>query len=93
MSVYKDRSTDCWWVFCRFKDINGVARRTTKRGFKSEEEAKRWEGDLKSLTISEVHHPVAFLRGLRARHQADRSRQYLGAEGGSVSKEDRAVPR
>lgn len=38
MSVYKDRATDWWWVSCRFKDINGVARRTTKRGFKSEEE-------------------------------------------------------
>lgn len=58
MSVYKDRSADCWWVSCRFKDINGVVRRTTKRGFKSEEEAKRWEEDLKaspylrSMTLS-----------------------------------------
>ena len=58
MSVYKDRTTDCWWVSCRFKDINGVARRTTKRGFKSEEEALRWEEELRaspylrSITLS-----------------------------------------
>ena len=38
MNVCKDRSADYWWVSCRFKDINGVVRRTTKRGFKSEEE-------------------------------------------------------
>lgn len=58
MSVYKDRSTDCCWVSRRFKDINGVVRRITKRGFKSEAEAKRWEEDLKaapylrSITLS-----------------------------------------
>lgn len=48
MSVYKDKSGDHWWVSCRFKDINGVPRRTTKWGFKTEEEAKRWEEELKA---------------------------------------------
>lgn len=52
MSVYKDRPTDCWWVSCRFKDINGVARRTTKRGFKTEEEELKAAPCLRSLTLS-----------------------------------------
>lgn len=59
MSVYKDKASDCWFVSCRFKDINGTPKRTTKRGFKTEEEAERWEADLKaspylrSLTLSD----------------------------------------
>lgn len=69
MSVYKDRATDSWIVSCRFKDINGTPKRTTKRGFKTEEEAKRWEEDLKaapylrSLTLSDFFE--AYARDIR----------------------------
>lgn len=48
MSVYKDRATDSWIVSCRFKDINGTPKRTTKRGFKTRGEAEEWERRLKS---------------------------------------------
>ncbi|WP_251178648.1 Arm DNA-binding domain-containing protein [Adlercreutzia agrestimuris] len=62
MSVYKNRSTDCWWVSCRFEDTNGVARRTIKRGFKSEEEAKSWEEDLKASPYLRFFALSRFLR-------------------------------
>lgn len=59
MSVYEDRSSGCWISSCRFKDINGSPKRTTKRGFKTRGEAEEWERRLKSeanirtLTLSE----------------------------------------
>lgn len=59
MSVYEDRSSGCWISSCRFKDANGTPKRTTKRGFKTREEAENWERRLKSeanirtLTLSE----------------------------------------
>ena len=59
MSIYKDKARNCWISSCRFKDANGTAKRTTKRGFKTKEEAEEWERRLKSgakirtLTLSE----------------------------------------
>lgn len=47
MSVYEDKPAGCWVSSCRFKDLNGVAKRTTKRGFKTKEEAEEWERRLK----------------------------------------------
>lgn len=59
MSVYRDKSGNCWISSCRFKNANGTPKRTTKRGFKTKEEAEEWERRLKSeanirtLTLSE----------------------------------------
>lgn len=59
MSVYEDRSSGCWISSCRFKDINGTPKRTTKRGFSTKKDAEDWERRLKSeanirtLTLSE----------------------------------------
>lgn len=59
MSVYKDRFAGCWISSCRFKDANGMPKRTTKRGFNTKNEAEEWECQLKSeinirtLTLSE----------------------------------------
>lgn len=59
MSVYEDKPARCWVSSCRFKDINGTPKRTTKRGFKTKGEAEEWERELKTnsglrtLTLSE----------------------------------------
>lgn len=59
MSIYRDKSGNCWISSCRFKDANGTPKRTTKRGFGTKEEAEEWERRLKSeaniktLTLSE----------------------------------------
>lgn len=59
MSIYRDGTNNCWISFCRFKDANGTSKRTTKRGFRTKEEAEEWEQTLKSeanirtLTLSE----------------------------------------
>ena len=59
MSAYRDKARNCWVSSCRFKDANGIPKRTTKRGFKTKEEAEEWERRLKSesglrtLTLSE----------------------------------------
>lgn len=43
MPVYKDKSRGTWYVVTRYKDWTGKLRTTTKRGFKSKVEAKRYE--------------------------------------------------
>ena len=48
MSIYKDKARGCWTSSCRFKDMNGIPKRTTKRGFKTKEEAEEWERGLKA---------------------------------------------
>lgn len=59
MNIYKDKARNCWTSSCRFKDANGTPKRTTKRGFRTKEEAEEWEQRLKSeanirtLTLSE----------------------------------------
>lgn len=59
MSVYEDRLSGCWISSCRFKDINGTPKRTTKRDFSTKKDAEDWERRLKSeanirtLTLSE----------------------------------------
>lgn len=59
MSVYRDKTSNSWITSCRFRDTNGAPKRTTKRGFKTKEEAKEWERELKAnsglrtLTLSE----------------------------------------
>lgn len=52
MSIYGDQIRACWIVSCRFKDLNSVAKRTTKRGFKTQEEAEKWEQGSKSNRAS-----------------------------------------
>lgn len=59
MCVNKDRKTNTWTANVRFKDSNGISKRTTKRGFKTRDEAEAWEHELKvssgtrSLSLSE----------------------------------------
>ena len=43
MPVYKDKARGTWYVVTRYKDWTGKLRTTTKRGFKSKVEAKRYE--------------------------------------------------
>ena len=64
MSVYKDKSTGCWWVSCRFKDINGVTRRTTKPGLQVRRGSEAVGGRAQGRTLPEVSHPIAVLQGL-----------------------------
>ena len=69
MSVYKDKPGDCQWPSCGFKGINGISRRTTKRGFKTKEEAEEWGQELKvnsglrTFTLSEFFR--VYERGIR----------------------------
>lgn len=55
MSVYENRSAGCWLSCCRFKDINGTPKRTTKRGFKTKEETEGWEGAQSELESQDAH--------------------------------------
>lgn len=52
MSVSKDVRRGTWCVHLRYRDVSGLARSTTKRGFKTEPEARKWELErLKAVTI------------------------------------------
>lgn len=59
MTTYRDKSNNCWISSCRFKDVNGMSKRTTKRGFKTREKSEEWErklkanSGLKTLALSE----------------------------------------
>lgn len=43
MSVSKDRERGTFYVQCRYKDWTGKTIKKTKRGFKTEKEARKWE--------------------------------------------------
>ena len=43
MSVSKDRERGTFYVQCRYKDWTGEPKKKTKRGFKTEKEARKWE--------------------------------------------------
>lgn len=47
MSIYRDKAKGCWVSSCRFKDANGIPKRTPKRGFRTKAEAEEWEQRLK----------------------------------------------
>lgn len=43
MSVSKDPERGTFYVQCRYKDWTGESKKKTKRGFKTEKEARKWE--------------------------------------------------
>lgn len=43
MSVSKDPKRGIYYVQCRYKDWTGESKKKTKRGFKTEKEARNWE--------------------------------------------------
>lgn len=43
MSVSKDPKRGTYYVQCRYKDWAGESKKKTKRGFKTEKEARQWE--------------------------------------------------
>lgn len=43
MSVSKDPKQGIYYVQCRYKDWTGESKKKTKRGFKTEKEARNWE--------------------------------------------------
>lgn len=43
MSVSKDSERGTFYVQCRYKDWTGAPKKKTKRGFKTEKEARAWE--------------------------------------------------
>lgn len=45
MPVYKDKNKGTWFVVVRYKDWTGKSKTTTKRGFKTQKEAKTYEAD------------------------------------------------
>lgn len=59
MSIYKEKARNCRISSCRFKDMNATPKQTTKRGFKTKEEAEEWErkfkanSGLRTLALSE----------------------------------------
>lgn len=59
MGVYRGKAKGTWYSTCRFKDQNGDPRRTTRRGFETEEKAREWEEAMKDdpglrgLTVSD----------------------------------------
>ena len=47
MPVYKDKKKGTWFVVTRYKDWTGEVKTTTKRGFKTQREAKEYEASFK----------------------------------------------
>ena len=47
MPVYKDEKNGTWYVKFRYKDWMGNTKDKTKRGFKTQREAKKWESEFK----------------------------------------------
>lgn len=45
MPVYKDQNKGTWFVVMRYTDWTGTRKTTTKRGFKTQREAKKYEND------------------------------------------------
>lgn len=45
MPVYKDKNKGTWFVVVRYTDWKGDKKTTTKRGFKTQREAKKYESD------------------------------------------------
>ena len=43
MSVSKDPNRGTYYVQCRYKDWTGESKKKTKRGFKTEKDARNWE--------------------------------------------------
>lgn len=43
MSVSKDPERGTFYAQCRYKDWTGEPKKKTKRGFKTEKEARKWE--------------------------------------------------
>lgn len=43
MSVSKDPERGTFYVQCRYRDWTGESKKKTKRGFKTEKEARKWE--------------------------------------------------
>ncbi len=43
MSIYKDNKTKKWYSVLRYKNSQGEAKQTTKRGFKTKREGLEWE--------------------------------------------------
>ena len=65
VAVYKDNVTKTWFCKFRYKDWQGKSHVTTKRGFKTQREAKAYEAERQAkaspeATLSDVL--TAFLR-------------------------------
>ena len=61
MPVYKDKSRGTWYVVTRYKDWTGKLRTTTKRGFKSKVEAKRYEVEVTFTWVAGEANPTTKL--------------------------------
>lgn len=66
MSASKDRERGTFYVQCRYKDWTGEPKKKTKRGFKTEKEAHKWEYEFlkrmesaPTMLFSEFYHVYA----------------------------------
>lgn len=95
MTVYRNKAETNWISSCRFKDANGAPKRTTKRGFKTKEEAEEWERRLKSesnirtLTLSEFF--MVYARDISPGYQAYGRHKHLGEQSCPLQRQNRAV--
>lgn len=54
MSICRDKTRGCWISNCRFKDINGLPKRTTKRGFSRKNRGRGTFLDSTPLAMSSI---------------------------------------
>lgn len=64
MPVYKDQSTDTWYVKFYYKDYTGTKKQKMKRGFKLQREAKEWERDFLERLAAQPSMPFKALSEL-----------------------------
>lgn len=57
MSLIENKKSKTWEVRCYYKDIHGVRKQKTKRGFRNKTEARNWERDFKLQTDLDLSMP------------------------------------
>ena len=54
MPVYKDKNKGTWFVVMRYTDWKGDRKTTTKRGFKTQRDAKKYESDFMDKNLNSI---------------------------------------
>ena len=84
MPVYKEKNKNPWFIVTRYHDWTGKLRTTTKRGFKTKAEAKRYEAEFaqkkeNSLSMTFGSFAEIYLDSMknRIRENTYRSKAYI----------------
>ena len=65
MLISRDPERGTFYVQCRYKDWTGEPRKKTKRGFKTEKEAHKWEDELLAMrTCNGLEYSQTYLHSI-----------------------------